>query len=406
MSSAFHVQVLREELERRKTVNKRYSLRAFARALGMDASALSRILSGKQDLSLSICLKIVEKLKFAEDQRLRFMASVTEEKRNKAASFLLGSSADAVLSSSSGLISSSSVLTHSPDQIYVTDRAGRFLFVNEAGARIWGLEPARMIGKTRRDLNLESPVFVEIEEKEKQVFAQGKQAKLEICHASSMGRRYYERILTPLTDESGQVYAVISDMREITERKLLEEQLRFLSDAGKVLASSLSIDATFENIGRLATHEIAEGCMIRLDFPDHGPVSRLAFARHESAEADQILKNICRQINLKVDGVPGAASTALTGEPLLFSSLGDSILRGEQLSQELLELHTRLKINSCACLPLVVRGRIAGVLILANSRGISKFNRQDLGFLMDFAQRAALALDNAILFEGKHSRGL
>src|SRR3954470_9427897 len=84
----YHVRYLRKELERRKQKNPRYSLRAFASNLDLDASALSRILNGKQEIALSLCVRLVRKLKLSDEELSLFLASVAEDKMNRAADML------------------------------------------------------------------------------------------------------------------------------------------------------------------------------------------------------------------------------------------------------------------------------------------------------------------------------
>ena len=45
---------LKEEFERRKTVNPRYSLRGYARSLGIDQSLLVRIFKGERQISAEL----------------------------------------------------------------------------------------------------------------------------------------------------------------------------------------------------------------------------------------------------------------------------------------------------------------------------------------------------------------
>jgi hypothetical protein len=84
----YYVQVLSRELAKRKNKNSRYSMRAFANALGLDPSALSRILSLKQELSLQCCIKICQRLHFSEDDKRLFFDSVAQDKTVRTYSIL------------------------------------------------------------------------------------------------------------------------------------------------------------------------------------------------------------------------------------------------------------------------------------------------------------------------------
>jgi len=60
--------VLKAELERRRSRNASYSLRAFARDLELSPSRLSRVLNGKEALSRPRAERIGGKLGFQKDQ--------------------------------------------------------------------------------------------------------------------------------------------------------------------------------------------------------------------------------------------------------------------------------------------------------------------------------------------------
>jgi uncharacterized protein (TIGR02147 family) len=81
MSYNYAVQLLKDELARRVEQNSRYSLRAFAKLLKVHPSALSRILSEKQPLSVKTAAAIVKQLRMNPDKKRLFMISVIEEKR-------------------------------------------------------------------------------------------------------------------------------------------------------------------------------------------------------------------------------------------------------------------------------------------------------------------------------------
>ena len=52
VTSNHYREMLREELQKRNGRNPRYSLRAFAKCLGVDVAALSRVLSNKQTITM------------------------------------------------------------------------------------------------------------------------------------------------------------------------------------------------------------------------------------------------------------------------------------------------------------------------------------------------------------------
>jgi len=71
---------LKEEFDRRRATNPRFSLRGFARLLEFDHSGLSRVLSGKQSLSIGAATEMADRLQLGEPDRRIFLSSVIEEK--------------------------------------------------------------------------------------------------------------------------------------------------------------------------------------------------------------------------------------------------------------------------------------------------------------------------------------
>jgi uncharacterized protein (TIGR02147 family) len=86
---------LQERFEQRKSARPAYSLRAFARDLGYGAPQLSRVINGKQHLSLATARSVADRLFDSERERELFVAQVElesapDEKKRQAAQAKLG----------------------------------------------------------------------------------------------------------------------------------------------------------------------------------------------------------------------------------------------------------------------------------------------------------------------------
>lgn len=75
-------ELLATELSQRCERNPRYSLRAFAKALGVDASVLSRVLSGHRALSIATARRVAETLRLPPERKTAFLASIVTEQGN------------------------------------------------------------------------------------------------------------------------------------------------------------------------------------------------------------------------------------------------------------------------------------------------------------------------------------
>jgi len=67
--------ILCEELAKRQTKNPSYSLRAFAKSLGVSVTTLSEVINGKRVLSKSSLIKIVDRLYITPEERPSFLLS-------------------------------------------------------------------------------------------------------------------------------------------------------------------------------------------------------------------------------------------------------------------------------------------------------------------------------------------
>lgn len=65
--------ILRQELERRCSKNPHYSLRAFAKSVGISHTVLSLVLSGKRNLSKKASTKIAEELSLDPSERVQLL---------------------------------------------------------------------------------------------------------------------------------------------------------------------------------------------------------------------------------------------------------------------------------------------------------------------------------------------
>ena len=78
---AYYRRYLIDELARRRAKNRRYSLRAFARALGVDGGFLSRLLAGKALLAIEKADRLSRRLRLLDDARREFLLSAAEEQK-------------------------------------------------------------------------------------------------------------------------------------------------------------------------------------------------------------------------------------------------------------------------------------------------------------------------------------
>lgn len=116
------------------------------------------------------------------------------------------------------------VIRGSSNAVFVKDRDGRFILVNPAAARNFGLEPEDLIGKRAADLL--PPEFVAgMVAEERAIMETGTATEIEEVIPFKSGERIVRAFKTPYRDGEGNIIGVIGIARDITERKRAEQEL-------------------------------------------------------------------------------------------------------------------------------------------------------------------------------------
>ncbi len=92
------------------------------------------------------------------------------------------------------------------------------------------------------------------------------------------------------------------------------------------------------------------------------------------------------------------AEVVRTGRALLVSDVTDELLAAGARDEEHLEALRALGLCSVLAVPLLVRGRVSGVLTWASSDPARRYDEDDVRFAEHLARRSASAIDNADLY--------
>ena len=118
------------------------------------------------------------------------------------------------------------ILSNTPDLAYVWGLDHRFVYANEGLLKMWGKTWDEAIGRNCLELGYE-PWHAEMHDREiEQVKATKRPVRGEVPFAGTFGRRIYDYILVPVLGADGEVEAVAGTTRDVTDRKVAEEELR------------------------------------------------------------------------------------------------------------------------------------------------------------------------------------
>jgi PAS domain S-box-containing protein len=295
------------------------------------------------------------------------------------------------------------ILEGTTDFVSFADRDGRVLFVNQAGRAMTGIAPHEDVGPlVIPDMH---PAWAsEI------VLAQGIPAASE--HGSWAGETalrsrdgreipVHQVILAHRTDE-GEIAFISTIARDITERKRAEEKQTLLLEASRRLAGSLDYQETLQQLSEMVVPRLADWCMITTleDEQIH-----CVAARHREPAADRRLAELLldRRFPLDRAAAVGPHRVLSSTEPELVSSVSDAWLEEAMRDPEHREAADELAPRSMLIVPFVARDQTIGAMTFAYSTSDRRYERPELEFAVDLAARAALALDNARLYQAQQA---
>jgi len=175
-----------------------------------------------------------------------------------------------------------------------------------------------------------------------------------------------------------------------------EKQQRFLAEVGAALASSLDYQETLASVARLAVRDLADWCVVDL-VDNRGRARRLKVVHANSAKAAAC--EAFQQFPLDRRRPHLASSVLETKQPILMSEVKEGYLESIAQSEERLRTLRELGVRSFMALPLLARDHLLGVLILVSSKPARRYGAEDLSFAEKLAHGAALAVENARLYQ-------
>jgi signal transduction histidine kinase len=174
---------------------------------------------------------------------------------------------------------------------------------------------------------------------------------------------------------------------------LLSEASKSFAEANRDLSSALAVIAErlTQMVGDSAT--IALISLVRED----GTMLENVAARAREPEFAEYLQAFARESPQRV-GVGIRGRVAATGQPLFIPTLDGATSTASPVP-EVRHLYDRFKMASMMVVPLRVQDRILGTVTMSRADPNRPYTDADLTFVQELADRAALTIENARLYE-------
>lgn len=222
---------------------------------------------------------------------------------------------------------------------------------------------------------------------------------------------------SPLFDAEEQIINIIAAFSDITDRKQTEEeriqlvqeqaaralaensqqQSAFLAEVSAVLSSSsLEYEQTLQSVANLAVPYFADWCSVDL-LNDDRTIDRVAVA-HSDPEKVKFGWELAQRFPRHLDDGYGIAKVMQTGQVEIGIEITDEQLVAAVPNAEYLQILRGVGLKSFIVAPLQARGRVLGSISFVFTESDRRYRLEDIALAEDLARRAAIAIDNARLY--------
>ena len=202
--------------------------------------------------------------------------------------------------------------------------------------------------------------------------------------------------ISPLKNKDGHIIGASKIARDITESKRLRQNLEFLSNASKVLSSSLDYKTTLQTIANLAVQHIADWCAINM-LADDGSIEQLAIA-HVDPQKVQWAWELNKKYPVDRNATRGVPQILRTGVSEFVPLITDEMLVAAAVDDEQLALARKIGFTSAMTIPIIVDGKAIGTIAFVLAESARRYTQADLTMAEELASRASLAIQNARLY--------
>ncbi len=310
------------------------------------------------------------------------------------------------------------IVQSSDDAIYSKDLDNIITSWNKGAEKIYGYSPEQIIGQ---DASILYPK--ENTNESKQVLNKIKQGTNIRQHETIHIKNDNEIVNVSLTfspihnkENSLVGFAVIS--RDITRRKKNEKEifkaferekialakaeeqqvkLKFLAEASNLLNSSLDYEETLAALGSLVTPKLADWFAVDL-FDENNKLVRITVS-HDKYVKYKFVEKFMQTVPFQNNKNSAIYKAINTRRPILFSDITPTDIEQNVANEEQFKILKKLGLHSIMIIPLLLREKVLGVLIFINAESELNYSKEDLIFAEDLASRAAIAIENALLYK-------
>jgi PAS domain S-box-containing protein len=290
------------------------------------------------------------------------------------------------------------ILEIAADAIITVDAERRILHFNKGAEEIFGYEASEVIGAPLELLLPER--FRAAHPRHVEEFGASAEPARRMGHRREVaglrkdGREFPAEASISKLDIPGEGRIYTAVVRDVSERHEAEARERFLADAGQALSESLDYEEVVGTVLAHAVPQLGRGCV--LDLAGEGETLRRV-TRASSPALERALLGLAAH-PISPDSPSAAIDVMRRCAPTWVEQLDEEWIEAHEETQDAVVLWKETGASTLWILPLAVGGRALGALSLLRTEG-DKDSPEIRSLATAFAERAALALENARLYQ-------
>ena len=271
------------------------------------------------------------------------------------------------------------------------------VYVNPAFVEITGYPAAEALGRNCRFLQGEDRDQPELDGL-RAAIREGETRRVVLRNYRKDGSLFYNELtVSPVPDEGGRTVRLVGVLNDVTEGRRTEDALHVQAEASEILATPLSYEERLVGLARLVVPRLADWCAVDVVEED-GAVRRLA-VEHEDPEKVALAYELQRRYPTPPDAPRGVPRVLETGEPEMVGEIPDEFLVQNVRDGRQLAMLRELGLRSYMIVPMIARGRTLGAITLVSAESGRRYGPEDLEVAVTLVRRAAMAVENARLYE-------
>ncbi len=202
---------------------------------------------------------------------------------------------------------------------------------------------------------------------------------------------------SPVYDAGSNNRMAVNIFQDITELKQREQEQHILAKTGELMAQAYEYEMAIEEISKLIVQNIADWCVVYL-VDEEGNLKRIV-TTHSDPQKAAMAREVQEKYPPNPKNMYGIFQVMESGKPQLFLEVQEQDLRLVAQNEEHYLLLKTLGMHSVLIVPIIARGHTFGAISLVYTETKRKYGEYEKRLASNLAHRAALAIDNARLYQ-------